>query len=64
VATSLETRVKQLEGGTGGRCPECGFDGVWSKVKLRYEGFGKGKSERCNTCGRLTRIVLRWEEKV
>lgn len=67
MATSLVTKVKQLEGGTGGRCPECGFDGDWSKVKYRIEpgyGDGTGKSERCDTCGRLTRIVLTWEDKI
>ena len=66
MATSLETRVKQLEGGTGGECPECGFDGDWSKLKLRFEpGFGGGgKPEKCGTCGHPTRIVLTWGDEV
>ena len=64
MATSLQTRVKQLEGGTGGKCPECAFDGDWKKVRFRYDGIGKGKPERCGTCGRPTRIVLTWGNKV
>jgi hypothetical protein len=64
MATSLQTRVKQLEGGTGGKCPECGFDGDWRKVRFQYEGFGTGKPENCGTCGRPTRIVLTWGDKV
>ena len=64
MATSLQTRVKALEGGTGGRCPACGFDGDWSKVKFHIEDRGNGKLERCGTCGRPTRIVLTWGEKV
>jgi DNA-directed RNA polymerase subunit RPC12/RpoP len=64
MATSLETRVRQLEGGTGSRCPECGFDGDWSKVKFHFEDTGRGQSERCGTCGRPTRIVLTWGQKV
>jgi hypothetical protein len=30
---ALQTRVKRLEGGGGVECPECGFDGDWSKVR-------------------------------
>jgi hypothetical protein len=64
VATSLETRVERLEHGTGGRCPECGFDGDWRKVRFRVEqGRGKGKPEHCDTCGRPKRIVLTWGDK-
>ena len=64
MATSLETRVRQLEGGTGSRCPECGFDGDWRKVKFHIEPTSsKGKPERCVTCGRPTRIVLTWGER-
>jgi hypothetical protein len=62
---SLKRRIRQLEGGTGGECPECGFDGDWSEVRFRIEpGRGKGNSERCETCGRLTHIVLSWGAKV
>jgi hypothetical protein len=64
VATSLETRVRHLEGRIGGECPECGFDGDWSKVTFHFDGFGKGKPERCDTCGRPTRIVLGWGDRV
>jgi hypothetical protein len=64
VATSLETRVKALEGGSGGKCPRCGFDGDWNKVQFRFDGFGKGRPERCDLCGRPTRIVLTWGDEV
>jgi hypothetical protein len=60
---SLKRRIRHLEGGAGGECPECGFDGDWSKVRFQIEpgyGDGTGKSERCDTCGCLTRIVLTW----
>jgi endogenous inhibitor of DNA gyrase (YacG/DUF329 family) len=60
VATSLEVRVRQLEGGTGGECPECGFDGDWSKVKHEVV-WGQGGPERniyCGTCGRPTHLVV------
>ena len=63
MATSLETRVKQLESGTGGKCPECGFDGDWNKVKFHFEDTGGDQSERCGMCGRPTRIVLTWGER-
>jgi hypothetical protein len=65
---ALGTRIRRLEESRGGnRCPECGFDGDWSKVRFHIEpgyGDGNGKSERCDTCGRLTRIVLTWGDKV
>jgi hypothetical protein len=67
MTTRLESRLRVLEGGTGGKCPRCNFDGDWSKVRFQIEpgyGDGKDKSERCETCGRPMRIVLRWEEKV
>ncbi len=35
MATNLETRVRNLEAAGGpGECPECGFDGDWSKVEI------------------------------
>jgi hypothetical protein len=62
---SLERRIRQLEGGTGGKCPRCGFDGDWSKVRFQTEiAHDKGKPEWCVTCGRPTRIVLTWGDKV
>jgi hypothetical protein len=64
VATSLETRVKQLEGGVGGKCPECGFDGDPSKIKteVRWLDHTERRNEYCGTCGRATHIVVRWGE--
>ena len=65
MGTTLETRVKVLEGGgTGSRCPECGFRGNWREVKVRIEpSDSKGGPENCGTCGRPTRIVLNWGGK-
>ena len=61
MAMSLETRVRQLEGGTGGECPECGFAGDWSKVRTVHDPHAAYKRNRyCGTCGRPTHIVLRW----
>ncbi len=64
MATSLETRVKQLEGGTGGECPECGFDGDESKIKTIVEWVDHTDrgNEYCGTCGRATHIVVTWGE--
>jgi len=59
VATSLERRVKALEGG-GSRCPECGFDGDWSKVERVFTEDGPGENIYCGTCGRPIHIVLTW----
>ena len=66
MATRLESRLRVLEGGTGGECPECGFDGDWSKVKNEVvweDGpYGRG-NEYCGTCGRATHIVVTWGDK-
>jgi hypothetical protein len=64
-ATNLEGRVKALEG-SGSRCPQCGFDGDWSKVKPRVETRRAGDGRRpeyCDTCGRPLRIVLTWGDE-
>jgi hypothetical protein len=61
VATSLVMRVRQLEGGGGGKCPACGFDGNWSKVRVVVNRHTAHKRNRyCETCGRPTHIVLTW----
>jgi endogenous inhibitor of DNA gyrase (YacG/DUF329 family) len=62
VATSLETRIRTLEGGGGGgECPECGFDGDWSRVRQVWSpSSAEGSNRRCGTCGRPKRIDLAW----
>jgi hypothetical protein len=62
--TGLERRVRTLEGGGGGKCPECGFDGDWSKVRTIFEDAGDNCPKSCGTCGRPLRIVLTWGEGV
>jgi len=61
LTTTLERRVRSLEGGDGGECPECGFDGDWSKVRVIFEDAPSNRPKYCNTCGRPLRIVLSWE---
>jgi hypothetical protein len=57
---ALQTRVKRLEGG-GAECPECGFDGDWSKVRTVVDPHaGHKRNQYCGTCGRPTHIVLTW----
>ncbi len=70
MARSLETRVKQLEGGAGGECPECGFDGDWSKIEFDLEWCddpkeddGPQESVYCETCGEPTTIVVTWGDE-
>jgi hypothetical protein len=63
MTTTLERRVRTLEGG-GRKCPECGFDGDWSKVRIVFEDGGDGRSRTCGMCGRPLRIVLTWGERV
>ena len=55
MTTTLEPRVRTLEGGSGGKCPECGFDGDWSKVDTIIEYNGDGRPRSCGTCGRPLR---------
>ncbi len=63
MATTIEKRVARLEGAPGaGVCPECGFDGDWSKVRTVFEDAGGNRPENCGTCGRALRIVLAWGE--
>ena len=66
MTTSVERRIRRLEVATGGnRCPECGFDGDWHKVRFHVEPTSsKGEPEHCGTCGRPTRIVLTWGDRV
>ncbi len=59
---SLQTRVTQLEGSGAGKCPECGFDGDWSKVRNAWlPRSGHGRNRYCGTCGRPTHIGLTWD---
>jgi hypothetical protein len=63
----LERRIKNLEDCSGRECPECGFDGDWSKVKFEVE-FWDGDEEHtgpeettyCESCGAPAHIVLTW----
>jgi predicted RNA-binding Zn-ribbon protein involved in translation (DUF1610 family) len=65
VTTTIERRVAALEKTTGGnKCPECGFDGDWPKVKHTFEKATSRRERYCGTCGRPLRIVLRWEGRV
>jgi hypothetical protein len=58
---ALQTRLKRLEGVGGTECPECGFDGDWSKVRTVVDCHSTDKRNRyCGTCGRPTHIVLTW----
>ncbi len=62
MTTSLQTRVKQLEGSGSGKCPECGFDGDWSKVRnVLAPRSGERGNRCCETCGRPTHIALTWD---
>jgi ribosomal protein S27AE len=58
-----ETRLKKLEEKHGRECPECGFDGDWSKIRFSSHIPKPDEvrdNEYCSTCGRPTRICLRW----
>jgi hypothetical protein len=58
---ALQTRVRRLEGSAGAQCPECGFDGDWSKVRTAVDpNASHGRNHYCGTCGRPTHIALRW----
>jgi hypothetical protein len=66
---TLTSRVRRLEAASGGgsRCPECGFDGDWSKVKFEPRiNRVDPKSPRmppnrhCGTCGRVLVINVGW----
>ena len=48
-------------------CPECGFDGDWSKVNYEViwhddseEDNGPHETVYCETCGEPTTIVVKW----
>lgn len=66
MASSLQTRVKHLETSAGGgnRCPECGFDGDYSKLKISTSWAPSSseptKNRYCSTCGRPTHVVITW----
>ena len=67
MAGSLERRVRNLEAGGGKDCPECGFDGDWSKVNYEViwhddpeEDDGPHETVYCETCGEPTNIVVTW----
>jgi hypothetical protein len=66
VAGSLEGRITKLENGGGRECPECGFDGDWSKVELEWcdhaeEEDVPQETVYCETCGQPTTIVVTWD---
>ena len=60
----LENRLRKLElvSGTGEPCPECGFDGDYSKLEAEVsvsrlgEGWKRGP-DNCPECGRV--LVIR-----
>ncbi len=54
MATNLETRVCNLEAAGGSEeCPECGFDGDWSKVEMvTHVNERVPGPDNCSTCGR------------
>jgi hypothetical protein len=63
----LNGRVRRLENGRTGPCPECGFDGDWSKAKIEIdwradkdEDNGPKETIYCETCGEPVHIVLTW----
>ena len=65
MVTTIERRVARLEESTGGnKCPECGFDGDWSKVRFDFEKPTSRRERYCGTCRRPLRVVLRWEDRV
>jgi hypothetical protein len=51
----LAGRVGRLENGRTERCPECGWDGDWSKVEFVVEWVAADgpaePDEFCGTCG-------------
>ena len=66
MATSLETRVKALEGGTGANCPECGWDGITPLKPECYWSHGESPPREniyCGTCGRPIHITLTWGDE-
>jgi endogenous inhibitor of DNA gyrase (YacG/DUF329 family) len=62
-------RLERLEDTRSG-CPECGFDGDWSKgtfeltFPLDVEGEEEGPEETvyCETCGTPVVIVVTWDD--
>ena len=67
----IKDRIKRLEGRSGAnQCPECGFDGDWSKVTfeltfpLDTEGEDEGPEETvyCETCGTPVVTVVTWDD--
>ena len=72
MTSSLHTRVRRLETATGGnnRCPECGFDGDWSKVKFETRinrvdpnSARTPPNEHRGTCGRVVVINVGWDRR-
>ena len=58
MARGLKRRLRRLEGGTGARCPECGYDGDPSKLEYVLEWVDEVDrgNEYCGTCGRATHM--------
>ena len=78
MAGRLERRVRNLEAGdssaSGKDCPECGFDGDWSKAKYEVvwnddpeeaspgkPRLGPHETVYCETCGEPTETVV-WDD--
>lgn len=64
---SLDGRVRRLEE-RAGECPECGFDGDWSKVDFVIEWWdgeepyaGPEETTYCEHCGEPTEPVVVWD---
>jgi predicted RNA-binding Zn-ribbon protein involved in translation (DUF1610 family) len=57
---TLDRRVRRLETGTAqGPCPECGFDGDWSKVGFEVRMGKSPRPDNCTTCGRVQVVRVR-----
>lgn len=58
MAGGLNRRVRRLEQSRGGEpCPECGFDGDWTKVETEVTLEHVPGPDGCPECGRV--LVIR-----
>jgi hypothetical protein len=65
--TNLERRLNNLERASGKPCPECGFDGDWTKVTYDVEWHdsddeddGPKETVYFATCGHPVHLVITW----